>query len=63
MNYNKKSHIINVTRKPLKCPVCNIPRVDMIYGTGDMTEVDFVLEYKKSIMGGSNIPCHSPICS
>ena len=64
MNYNKKSHIINVTRKPLKCPVCGSPIVDIIYGTGDMTEVDFVLEYRKEgIMGGDNIPRRPPIWS
>ena len=64
MNYNKKSHIINVTRKPLKCPVCGSPIIDIIYGTGDMTEVDFVLEYRKEgIMGGDNIPRRPPIWS
>ena len=38
---------INVERKPSKCPVCGERVVDIIYGTGDMTEVDFMLEYHK----------------
>lgn len=64
MNYNKKSHIINVKHKPLKCPVCGSPIVDIIYRTGDMTEVDFVLEYRKEgIMGRNNIPRRPPIWS
>lgn len=34
--------------------------MDIIYGTGDMTEVDFMLEYhKEGIMGGDNI-LHRP---
>lgn len=51
---------INVERKPSKCPVCGERVVDIIYGTGDMTEVDFMLEYRKDgIMGGDNI-LHRP---
>ena len=32
---NKKPRIINVTRKPSKCPDCGSSVVDIIYGTGD----------------------------
>lgn len=53
---------INVERKPSKCPVCGERVVDIIYGTGDMTEVDFMLEYhKEGVMGGDNIPRRPPI--
>lgn len=31
--------IIDVYRKPSKCPVCGSQVVDIIYGTGDMTEL------------------------
>lgn len=49
-----RPRIINVERKPSKCPVCGERVVDIIYGTGDMTEVDFMLEYRKDgIMGGA----------
>lgn len=44
---NKKPRIINVTRKPSKCPDCGSSVVDIIYGTGDMTEIEFVLQYRK----------------
>lgn len=61
---NKKPRIINVTRKPSKCPDCGSSVVDIIYGTGDMTEIEFMLEYRKEgIMGGDNIPRHPPIWS
>lgn len=51
---NKKPRIINVTRKPSKCPDCGSSVVDIIYGTGDMTEIEFVLQYRKDgIMGGT----------
>lgn len=53
----ERPRIINVERKPNKCPVCGERVVDIIYGTGDMTEVDFMLEYRKEgIMGGDNTP-------
>lgn len=58
----ERPRIINVERKPNKCPVCGERVVDIIYGTGDMTEVDFMLEYRKEgIMGGDNIPRRPPI--
>lgn len=61
---NKKPRIINVTRKPSKCPDCGSQVVDIVYGTGDMTEIEFVLEYRKAaIMGGDNIPRRPPIWS
>lgn len=54
--------IINVERKPTKCPACGSRVVDIIYGTGDMTEIEFMLEYRKEgIMGGDNIPRRPPI--
>ena len=52
----ERPRIIDVTRKPLKCPVCGERVVDIIYGTGDMTEIEFVMEYgRESIMGSDNI--------
>ena len=58
----ERPRIINVERKPSKCPVCGERVVDIIYGTGDMTEVDFMLEYRQDgIMGGDNIPRRPPI--
>lgn len=42
------SRIVNVLRKPGKCPVCGEPVWDIIYGTGDMTEVEFLYQYRKS---------------
>lgn len=48
--------IIDVERKPRKCPVCGGSIVDIIYGTGDMTEVEFLLKYhRQGMMGGDNI--------
>lgn len=36
-----------------------VPR-HVIYGTGDMTEIEFLLEYRlEGIMGGDNIPRRS----
>jgi hypothetical protein len=57
-----KTRIIDVERKPSKCPVCGSEVVDIIYGTGDMTEIDFLFAYRKAaIMGGDNIPRRPPI--
>ncbi len=57
-----RSRIINVKRKPQKCPLCGNPVMDIIYGTGDMTEADFILEFRKdAIMGGDKIPDRPPI--
>lgn len=36
---DKRPRIIDVERKPQKCPVCGERVVDIIYGTGDMTDV------------------------
>ena len=58
----ERPRIIDVERKPTKCPVCGERVVDIIYGTGDMTEIEFMLEYRKEgIMGGDNIPRRPPI--
>ena len=55
---NKKPRIINVTRKPSKCPDCGSSVVDIIYGTGDMTEIEFVLQYRKDgIMWAALLMC------
>ena len=36
--------------------------MDIVYGTGDMTEPEFLLEYRREgIMGGNNIPKRPPI--
>ena len=57
-----RTEIINVYRKPQKCPVCGGRVVDIIYGTGDMTEWEYLLEYRRDgIMGGDNIPRRPPI--
>lgn len=57
-----RTQIIDVTRKPSKCPVCGGEVVDIIYGTGDMTEIEFFLDYRKeAVMGGDNIPRRPPI--
>lgn len=51
-----RTRIIDVERKPRKCPKCGEPVLDIIYGTGDMTEIEFVMEYgRESIMGSDNI--------
>lgn len=58
----ERPRIIDVERKPAKCPVCGERVVDIIYGSGDMTEIEFMLEYRKeAIMGGDNIPRRPPI--
>lgn len=58
----ERPRIINVERKPRTCPVCGGEIVDIIYGTGDMTEPEFLLEYRREgIMGGDNIPRRPPI--
>ena len=58
----ERPRIINVQRKPRKCPICGEPVVDIIYGTGDMTEAEFLMEYRREgIMGGDIIPRRPPI--
>jgi len=57
-----RTQIIDVTRKPSKCPVCGGEITDIIYGTGDMEEWEFLMQYRKTaIMGGDNIPRRPPI--
>lgn len=57
-----RPRIINVERKPRKCPLCGESVVDIVYGTGDMTEVEFLFKYRMTaIMGGDNIPRRPPI--
>ena len=58
----ERPRIIDVTRKTSKCPVCGERVVDIIYGTGDMTEIEFVMEYRRDgIMGCDNSPRRPPI--
>lgn len=58
----ERRRIITVERKPSKCLVCGERVVDIIYGTGDMTEIEFMLEYRKEgIMGGDKIPRRPPV--
>ena len=58
----ERPRIVDVQRKPRKCPVCGERVVDIIYVTGDMTEIDFLLEYRREgIMGGDNVPRRPPI--
>lgn len=38
----ERPRIINVERKPSKCPVCGERVVDIIYGTGNMNEGEFL---------------------
>jgi len=57
-----RTQIIDVTRKPSKCPVCGGEITDIIYGTGDMEEWEFLMQYRKTaIMGVDNIPRRPPI--
>ena len=57
-----RPRIIDVERKPRKCPVCGSSVVDIIYGTGDMNEAEFLLAYRmNAIMGGDIIPRRPPI--
>ena len=59
---DKRPRIIDVVRKPRKCPVCGERVVDVIYGTGDMTQIEFFLAYRQEgIVGGDNIPRRPPI--
>lgn len=51
------SRIANVLREPGKCPVW-----DIVYGTGDMTEVEFLYQYRKNAsMGGDRLPRRPPM--
>lgn len=45
----ERPRIIDVLRKPRKCPVCGERVVDVIYGTGDMTDV-LLFEKEKKVM-------------
>ena len=44
---NKRPRIIDVLSKPVKCPVCGERVVGIIYGTGDMSQIEFFIEYRK----------------
>lgn len=56
--------ILNVTRKPEYCPKCGeLSQVwPIVYGTGDITETELLMEYRKeAIMGGDIVPGRAPI--
>lgn len=56
--------ILNVTRKPEHCPKCGEDSQvwPIVYGTGDMSETEFLMEYRKeAIMGGDIVPSRAPI--
>ena len=56
-----QTRIIDVTRKPSKCPVCGNEVWDIVYGTRDMEEIEFFFKYRKpAICGGDNIPRRPP---
>lgn len=56
------SKIANVLRKPGKCPVFGEPVWDIVYGTDDMTEVEFLYQYRKNTsMGGDRLPRRPPM--
>ena len=58
----ERPRIIDVERKPRQFPKCKGRVVNIIYDIGDMTEIEFMLEYRKEgIMGGDNIPHRPPI--
>lgn len=60
--YDRRPRIIDVQRKPTKCPVCGNNVVDIIYGTGDLTDIELLLEYRiEGLVGGDNIPRRPPI--
>lgn len=44
---DKRPRIIDITRKPINCLYCGERVVDIVYGTGDMTEIEFALQYRK----------------
>lgn len=57
-----RGRIIDVLRKPTKCPNCGEQVWPIIYGTGEMTEAEFLVAYRKEgIMGGDNIPRRPPV--
>lgn len=57
-----RTGIIDVMRKPQKCPICGERVVDVIYGTGDKKEWEYLMEYRRDgIMGDDNIPRKLPI--
>lgn len=58
----ERRRIITVERKPSKCPVCGERVVDIIYGTGDMTEIEFMLEYRKEGYHGRRQDSSSSTC-
>lgn len=47
----ERPRIIDVVRKPRKCSVCGERVVDIIYGTGDMTEIELTFGRPLSRLG------------
>ena len=60
MDMLERPRIINVERKPRKCPVCGNSVVDIIYGTGDMTEPEFLMAYRREGMVVTIFPAVLP---
>ncbi len=57
-----QTRIIDVYRKPSKCPICGGDVVDIVYETGDTTEMEYFLWFRKpAVMGGDNILRRPPI--
>lgn len=57
-----RTRIIDVQRKPMKCPYCGLSVVDLIYGTGDMIPIEYVFEYRREgVPAGDYIPRNPPI--
>lgn len=56
------TRIINVMRKPAKCPRCGSQVLNIVYGTGELTEPDILFAYRKSVIcGGDEIPRRPPV--
>lgn len=56
-----KGKIIDVLRKPVRCPVCGSRIADIIYGSGNLESWEFTFRYRKDgVMGGDEIPQNPP---
>lgn len=56
-----KGKIIDVLRKPARCPICGSRVTDIIYGSGDLDSCEFTFRYRKDgVMGGDEIPQNPP---
>lgn len=56
-----KGKIIDVLRKPQRCPICGSRVADIIYGSGDLESWEYTFRYRKDgVMGGNEIPDNPP---